>query len=487
MSCQRILGVQGDPAPLPGVGGVGEVAISEGDCVGEGAVSGEGLGQEFGERVQVVALTRMVEIEAWVHGWIIITQLQPEKRLDNLFGSIKEVLSWRSLAKRIPPAIPEALLTAISSPLFRVFMPPTIMAAMERTLFSGYIAEGDQVAELSKRVGEYLGNRDVTLVNSCTMALTIAYRLAGVGPGDEVITTPLTCVASNQPILSLGAKPVWADVERETGMLDPESVRAAITDRTKAVMVLHKEGQPARLDALLAICREHGIKLVEDSAHAFGARWRDGQRIGNHGDYACFSFQAIKHMTTGDGGALVCKTEEDTARARRMKWFGVDKHAPHAGNPWLADIPEWGYKANMNDISATLGLAQMDHIEEIIEKHHRNGRRYGELLAGAPGIQLMQRDPECWSTFWAYDLLVEEPAEREPLIATLASEGISAGVIHHRNDVYSMFEASRRDLPNVDWFAVRELSLPCGWWIEEAEVERICDVIKAGAWRGATS
>jgi dTDP-4-amino-4,6-dideoxygalactose transaminase len=367
--------------------------------------------------------------------------------------------------------------TSIKTPLFKVFMADSVMDSLQRTLFSGYIAEGENVKRLTRLVSEFIENPRTVLVNSCTSALTLAFRLAGVGPGTEVITTPLTSVAGNTPILELGAVPVWVDSDPDTGMVDPNDIEHLITEGTRAICVLHKEGDPARLSEILPIARKHGLKVVEDAAHAFGSRYR-GAGIGTHGDYVCFSFQAIKHMTTGDGGALACKSEEDYLKARKLKWFGVDHDNPQGGDLWLQDVPEWGYKANLNDVAAAIGLENMQHVKMLNEQFHRNGLLYGELLNEIPGLKLVKRDLENdYSIYWAYCVIVEN---RESLIRKLAEDGVAAAQIHPRNDLYSMFSMSKRPLPNIDYFAARELSLPCGWWVSEQEVERICGVIKQG-------
>lgn len=316
-------------------------------------------------------------------------------------------------------------------------------------------------------------------VNSCTTALSIAYRLAGVGPGAEVIATPLTCIASNEPIVQLGGEVVWADVDPCTGMITADTIAPLITPRTRAILVLHKEGDPARLAEILDLARRHDIKVVEDAAHAFGARYR-GVRIGNHGDFVCFSFQAIKHINTGDGGALLCRDHEHYMRARRLKWFGVDRETRPAGKTFLNDVPdivEWGFKGNMNDIAATIGIEQMKQVEWVLRRYHENGAAYGQLLAGVPGVTLVPRSSEDYATFWAYCLLVEN---RAGLIQKLAEHGIGAGQIHERNDTYSMFRRSRRELPGVDHFDRRELSIPCGWWVDRDERERIAHVVGSG-------
>lgn len=365
-----------------------------------------------------------------------------------------------------------------SIPLFKVFMPPEVDAAVLETLHSGYLAEGPRVREFTENVASFLGTKYTIPVSSCTMGLTISYDAAGVRAGDEVITTPLTCVATNTPLLHLGAKIVWADCEAKTGMVDPASLEKLITKKTKAIVVLHKDGDLARMDQLLSIAKAHGIKLIEDAAHTFGAKYK-GRNVGTMGDFTCFSLQAIKHITTGDGGIITCTNEDDYRRANALKWFGLDKAAIPAGtSPWEHDISMVGYKANLNDLAATIGLVQMRHAEDILAKHNRNGRLYSELLAGIPGVELIARDSGNFETFWTYVILAEK---RDAIRAALAADGIASQVIHPRNDTYSIFKASRRELPGVDYFSARELSLPCGWWVDEDDIHRIANIIKRSA------
>ena len=355
-------------------------------------------------------------------------------------------------------------------------MPPTVREALEETLYSGFIAEGDKVKAFQEAIAEYLGCPHVVMTSSCTMALTISFRLAGVERGDEVISTPLTCIASNMPLSQLGARPVWADVDPQTGMMDPGRIEDLITERTRAILVLHKEGDLARMDEILAIARRHNIKVIEDAAHALGARYK-GQKVGSHGDYVCFSLQAVKHITTGDGGILVCRNPEDQQRARAMKWFGIDRENRNTKNPWEADIKDWGFKGNMTDIAATIGLEQMKHLDDLVAKFNHNGQAYTNSLGQCAGLTMIHRDPENFSTYWAYTLLAQN---RDQLIEKLNGEGVAAGPIHLRNDTYSLFESSRRDLPHTSHFGAHELCLPCGWWVTDDERERICRIIAEG-------
>jgi perosamine synthetase len=372
--------------------------------------------------------------------------------------------------------LPKANVDSLSGrlPLFKVFMPPEAVDMMAETLNSGFLAEGAKVAAFADQIAQFVGNPRVVPVSSCTMALTIAFKLSGVGPGTEVISTPLTCIAGNEPIRMLGGRPVWADVDRSTGMVTAENIEPLISSQTRAIYIVHKEGAPAEVEDIYALAKDHGLRVIEDAAHAFGAKRRT-QRIGAIGDFVCFSFQAIKHVTTGDGGALLCSNDKDYQLAKKAKWFGIDRDARKGRDVWHEDIPDWGFKGNMNDIAGTLGLAQIKHIDWILEKFHHNGRRYDALLKDVPGIRILRRDPLDYQTYWGYTVLVEN---RNAVIDALTKAGIDAAQIHVRNDHYSMFTSDRRDLPNTDWFDARELSIPCGWWVKEDDQVRIIEVLK---------
>jgi perosamine synthetase len=363
-------------------------------------------------------------------------------------------------------------------PLFKVFMPKGVDKAVLDTLHSGYIAEGVKVKEFTTKVASFIDNPFVVPVSSGTMALTVAYELAGVVRGDEVISTPLTCIATNTPLVQLGAKIVWADCEPKTGMIDPTKLEKLITKKTKAIVVLHKDGDLAKMDEILKITKKHNLKTIEDAAHTFGAKYK-GKMIGNVGDYTCFSFQAIKHLTTGDGGAVAVKNEADYKKAKKFKWFGLDKEEPHQHkNIWMDDVKIVGYKGNMNDFAGSIGLSQIKYTKKITEKFHKNGELYNKLLKGIKRVELIKRDPQNYPVYWVYTLLLEN---RDRVMEALEKEGIASSIVHPRNDVYSIFKKFKRDLPGVDYYAARELSIPCGWWVTEGDIQRIVNVIKRSA------
>lgn len=363
-------------------------------------------------------------------------------------------------------------------PLFKVFMPKNAGKAVLDTLNSGYLAEGGKVKEFTRKISKFIKTPHVVPVSSGTMALTVAYELAGIGEGDEVISTPLTCIATNTPLIQLGAKIVWADCEPKTGMIDPEKLEKLITSKTKAIVVLHKDGDLAKMDEILKIAKRHNLKVIEDAAHVFGAKYK-GKMVGTIGDYTCFSFQAIKHLTTGDGGAVVVKNKEDYKKARKLKWFGIDKEESHKHkNIWMDDVNIVGYKGNMNDLSATIGLSQIKYTKKIVEKFHKNGELYNKLLKGIKGVELIERDSKNYPVYWVYTLLLEN---RDKVMEALEKEGIASAIVHPRNDVYSIFKKFKRKLPGVDYYAARELSLPCGWWVSDKDIQKVVNVIKRSA------
>ena len=205
-------------------------------------------------------------------------------------------------------------------PLFKVHMPKSVQEPLLEILFSGFIGQGPQVEKFEKILAKYIGNPYPLTVNSGTSALQLALRLAGIQLGDEVISTPMTCTATNMPILAAGAKIVWADIDRLTGNISAASIEEKITSKTKAIIAVHWGGYPCDMMAINAVAKKYNIKVIEDGAHAFGAEYMQ-QKIGNHSDYVMFSFQAIKHITTVDGGVLFVRTKEDYQRGKLLRWY----------------------------------------------------------------------------------------------------------------------------------------------------------------------
>jgi perosamine synthetase len=367
-------------------------------------------------------------------------------------------------------------------PLFKVHVPvDEVLAGIKEVLESGFLNEGVQVSKFQNALMEYLGVRNLVLTNSGTSALTMAFKMSGVGPGTEVITTAMTCVATNTPIVNLGAKIVWADIQPDSGSIDPADIEKKISNKTRAITFVNWAGTPCELEAIYAIGQKHGIPVIQDAAHAFGATW-DGRPISDFADYTCMSFQAIKHLTSGDGGALICRNDANLTLARKLKWFGYDRDAikdekgEWKGQRWSADIKpdEVGFKFNMNNISAAIGLAQMKHIGGLLESHRRNAATYSEVFRDSPHIKALRIPPQAKSSYWVYTCIFRgNESLRDELIERLNTEGIAAGLVHLPNDMYSAFEQFKADLPGTVAFSASQISLPCGWWVSPEDCRHI--------------
>jgi len=373
-------------------------------------------------------------------------------------------------------------------PLFKVHVPKEeALAQLGQVFDSGFINEGTQVTALTSQLSEYLESNHLILVNSCTSALFMALKLAGVGPGDEVISTAMTCVATNAAIAMTGAKIVWADVDPESGMLDPYSIMEKITPHTKAVMAVAWAGTPPHMFMLKNTCKAFHVKLILDAAHAFGAYYKNAP-VHEWADYTCYSFQAIKHFTTGDGGALICTDKADYQRSKSMKWFGLDrdKTKDAAGNwkgqQWDTDIEEIGYKFNMNNVCAAIGLSQMKHVDMIVDGHVRNGGRYDMLFLDYEPVRPITRPDGSISAHWVYTMKVNPDKcklSRDDLLKALNAEKIMAGVVHVPNDDYTCFQDIKdHNLKGLKQFAPHQFSLPCGWWLEEEDIRHIAKRVK---------
>ena len=356
-------------------------------------------------------------------------------------------------------------------PLFKVHSPPGIGKVLQEVWDSGFITEGEYSDKFEKEFGSYIQNDNVSLTNSCTSALCLAAYMCDIRPGDEVITTAMTCMATNQPFSNAGANLVFADVEKDTGNIDIDSIKTKITNRTKAIIMVHWAGQPGKIDEINNLAKAYGIKTIEDAAHSLGASYK-GDPIGSGSDYVCFSFQAIKHLTTADGGAIACRSKDDLERIKKLRWFGLDRKY-QGPSRWEQDIPESGFKFHMNNVNAAIGLEQLKYIDTLIGKHINNGVSYDEKLDNK-NIEKLKRVSCAESSYWIYSLLV---SNRDKFKEYLSQHGISSDVVHVRNDRYSCFSQFSCEMPNLDYFESRLINIPVGWWLSEEDHSRIVDCV----------
>lgn len=347
-----------------------------------------------------------------------------------------------------------------------------LIPALEDVLYSGYVASGQAVKDFEKELQEFIGNPYVLALNSGTAALHIALLLLNVGPGDEVISTPMTAEPTNTAIAITGAKVVWADVDSETGLASPKSIREKITNKTKAIMLVHYAGMVCDMDEINKISEEFNIPVIEDAAHAFGSKY-NGKIVGSNSRFTCYSFQAIKQLTTIDGGAIAFKNPEDMVEARKLRWFGLDRGVSRLEN----DITRAGYKYEMNNVNATIGLVQLKNYPEIMNKYIDNGKFYDKELEGVKGVTLVPYYENTEPSYWLYTMKVER---RDDFIKMMEEHGVTASPLHHRTDTHSVFVDSKCNLPGMEKFYSEFVHIPCGWWVTETDRQMIVDAIKKG-------
>lgn len=357
------------------------------------------------------------------------------------------------------------------------------LASVRETLDSLFLTLGPRVTEFEERFATWLGVPHVVGVSSCTMALLLALRALGVGPGDEVITTPMTFVATTNAILHTGAIPVFADVDPATGLLDPAAAAAAVTPRTRAIVAVHLYGQMADVRALRALADGHGLALVEDTAHAVEAE-RDGLRPGHLGDAATFSFYATKTLTAGDGGAIAVRDPQLATRLRRLRDHGVDRSAASRhGDAYVHwDMVELGYKAALTDLQAALLLPQLPHLKSRRDRRAAIVARYERGLAGRPGIELLTHRGH--SAHHLMTALV--PADgRDAVLAAMGQRGIGVAVnyraVHTLTYYKERFGHRREAFPHAAAIGDRTISLPLWTRLDDAQVDRViaalCDAV----------
>lgn len=345
-------------------------------------------------------------------------------------------------------------------------------------LRSTFVNEGKVVREFEKALSRHLGLVRPVAVNSGTSALHLAVVLAGIKPSDEVILPAQTFVASGTVILQERAKPVFADIQYETGNIDPHSIEKKITSRTKAIMPVHWGGYPCDMAEINKIAKRHGLTVIEDAAHALGATYR-GKPVGSLSDFTCFSFQAIKHVTTGDGGALCTKNSRLERAARSRRWFGIDRanSRPSILGVRIYDLKEVGFKYHLNDYAAALGLANLADFRKRLGRRRALARLYRAKLSGLPGITLFKEAPDRRSAYWIFGFHVQD---RENFIRALHDRGVPTSVVDLGIDRYSIFGGARANLAAQRRFDATQIHIPFHDAINTETAYYIIQAIKKG-------
>lgn len=346
------------------------------------------------------------------------------------------------------------------------------------TLKTTHVSAGKKAQEFENLLSNKYGFPNPVTVNSGTVTMRLSLIAAGVGPGDEVILPAQTFIATGHVILQCGAIPVFADINTYDGNISIESIKEKISDKTKAIIPVHWAGYPCDLDEINQIAKERDISVIEDAAHAFGSKYK-GEWIGNISDFTSFSFQAIKHLTTGDGGLITCKDLEKSKLIKRLRWFDIDRENSEASilGEREYDATNIGFKYHMNDIAASLGIGNLSQIDTKLSRIKQISSIYNTELSEVSGLKLMDYKEDRESSYWLFPLIVER---RIDFINKLKEKNIPTSVIHLGIDKNTIFGGKRMDLINQRYFDDNQIHIPIHADLTDKDVELITNTIKSG-------
>lgn len=354
-------------------------------------------------------------------------------------------------------------------PVYSPYLRGNFKKYVNECLDTGWISSrGEFISRFEDAFARYVGAPSATSVANGTVAIHLALEALGIGKGDEVIVPTFTYIASVNTILQTGAKPVYVDSLESTLQIDPEAVRRAITERTKAVMVVHLYGHPCNMDLIREICDEKSLLLIEDCAEGFGTRWKD-RHVGTFGDVATFSFFGNKTITTGEGGMVLASDPTVMAKCRHLKSQGVSPTREY----WHDAL---AYNYRMTNIQAAIGLSQIELIDEILDLKSKTAALYAAKLAGLP-LRMHNPVGDVKHSYWMCSIILDNSDQREPLRQHLRENGVDTRPFFppaHRMP----HSASAGSYPVADGLAARGLNLPSFPHITDAEINFVCDLIK---------
>ncbi len=352
---------------------------------------------------------------------------------------------------------------------------------VERVFRSLFLTTGDEVSEFERGLASYLGLPSTVAVTSCTAAMQLALLAAGIGPGDEVVTTPLTFVGTANSVIMAGGVPVFADVDRSTANIDPAGVEAAITERTRAIMPVHLYGQMCDMTAIGDIARKRGLAVVEDAAHSLESEW-NGKKPGHYGDFACFSFYATKNITSGEGGAISARDASRTELLRKLRLHGLGKNAleRYSNHFERYDVDVFGWKYNMDNIHAAILVEQIKKIEGFLARRAEIYERYVEALGGIEGIELHSRRPEARHACHLFTILVDR-ARRDRILDEIQNRGVGVSVnfypVHLMTYYRERYGFRPGMFPVAEDIGARTISLPLYPKLTGEEIEFVIETV----------
>jgi len=358
-------------------------------------------------------------------------------------------------------------------PVQRPFLGREELEAVSNVFDTRWLGMGSVTKDFEDKLREFLGVRHVVAVNSGTSALHIALDAVGVGEGDEVIVPSLTFVASSQVITACGARPVFCDVNIDTLNMDPSDAAARITSKTRAIMPVHFGGLACEMNEILAMASEHGLSVIEDAAHAFGSSY-DGRKIGTLSDICCFSFDPIKNITCGEGGAVVTESEEIAERVLLKRILGIDQDtwSRYRGErSWVYDVVTQGYRYHMSNINAAIGLEQLKRFEEFKARKQEIVTRYDRAFENVSGLVRIKRNPA--DTFPFFYVIRVLDNRRDDLMKYLKEHDIGSGVHYIPNHLQSLYAELSAPLPICEQLYREMITLPLYFEMTDADVDKV--------------
>lgn len=359
--------------------------------------------------------------------------------------------------------------------LFQPYLPFNARKAANESMKDRWIGCGKKTKEIEILFGEMHDVKYCVATNSCTSALHLAYILAGIKEGDEVICPVFTCTATNIPIKWCGGIPVYADIQPWDFNIDPKDIEKKITPKTKAIAIVHWGGYPCDMEEIMAIARNHNLKVIVDAAHALGSTYH-GKSIAQYGDYNCYSFQAIKQITTVEGGMLVINTnEEDYKRANKLRWYGIDREADRDSPTRYMEFKELGWRYIPNDVFMAIGTVQLKkNLKKVIKYRQILVKLYRKLLKDNRHLHLLNEENDRTSGCWLFTILCEN---REKVREILKIHGIASGMAHFRNDISPAISDKKQDLSIMNLIENDYLCLPLHMGVSLDDVRYICKIL----------
>ncbi|CAL2090658.1 Aminotransferase DegT [Tenacibaculum sp. 190524A05c] len=348
-------------------------------------------------------------------------------------------------------------------PIFKPYMPENISEEIQGILYSGKLSYGTYGRKFEDELKKFTGNEYVLSISTYNQALLVALSALDIKPKDEIIASPVSCLASNQPFISKGAKVIWADIDPTTGSMSVEDVKRKITTRTKAIFHNHYCGYLGNINEINDLGKEYGIPVVDDSIEAFGSVF-NGKKVGNLGtDITVFSFQTVRLPNTIDGAALTFKDPKLYEKAKKIRDYGIDRTKFRDDlneiNP-ECDISLEGYGALMNEINSFIGFKQMDDVDKLIAKQRENASKWDSIVNDIENCVPLKVNKDTNPNYWVYGVLANNKREQ---IKSFRNKGFYATSVHINNNIYSVFK-NKSNLKGVNEFMNKFIAIPSGWW-----------------------